>query len=75
VHVEERGGLVQIQRVHGGVESRMDRPLFQGPQEIELAQAVAVLCPGLATEAGVVDVSGRAHIDTRNVASATVTVA
>ena len=75
MHVEERGGLMQVQRIHGGVESRMDCLLFQGPQGVELAQAVAVLCPGGATEDGVMDVSGRAHIDTRNVASSTVTVA
>ena len=75
MHVEERGGLVQVQCLHGGVESVMDGPLFQGLQGVELAQPVAVLCPEGAAEAGAVDVSGRAHIDTRNVAPAAVTVA
>ena len=75
VHVEERGGLVQVQRVHCGVESGMDSPLFQGPQRIAPVQAVAALRPCDANEAGVVEGSGRAHIDTRNVASTAVTVA
>ena len=73
--MEERGGLVQVQRVHGGVESGMDSPLFQGPQRIELVQAVAALRPCGANEAGVVEGSGRAHIDTRNVTTTAVTVA
>ena len=75
VHVEEYGGLLQVQRVHRGVESRMESPLFQVPQGIELAQVVAVLCPRGAIEGGVVEVLGRAHIDTRNVTTTAVTVA
>jgi hypothetical protein len=53
----------------------MESPPFQDLQGVELAQAVAVLFPRGATEVGVVDVSGRAHIDTRNVASTAVAVA
>ena len=75
MHVEERGGLVQVQRVHDGVESRMESPLFQNPQGDELAQAVVVLWPEGAIEVSVVEISGRAHIDTRDVAPAAVTVA
>jgi hypothetical protein len=72
--VEERGGLVQVQRVHGGVESRIDSPLFQDRQGVELARAVAVLCPREAIEADGVELSGGAHIDTCNVTSTAVTV-
>ena len=75
VHVEERGGLVQVQRVHGGVESGISSPLLPCTQEVELAQDMAVLRPRGAIEGSVEEILGRAHIDTRKVASATVTVA
>ena len=73
--MEEHGGLFQVQRVHGCVESRMDSPSSQGPQGVELAQTLARLRPIGAIEVSVVETSGRAYINTRDVASATVTVA
>jgi hypothetical protein len=75
MHVEERGGLFQIQRVHYGVESRMNSLLFPEPQSIESAQGRRAASPRGVAEASFVEVSAWAHIHTRNVAPAAVAVA
>jgi hypothetical protein len=76
MHVEERGGLLQIQRVHAGVESRMSGLSFPPkPDGVELAQGRRAAHPRGVAEASVVEVSGGAHIHTRDVASTAVAVA
>lgn len=82
MHVEERGRLFQIQRVHDGVASRMNGRLVQvqaegvvRAQDIESAQGVGPPRARRLFEASVVNLSARAHIYTRDVASAAVAVA
>ena len=75
MHVEERGGLSEIERVHDRVESRMHSRLFPEPQSIESAQGRRAARPRGVAEASVVETSARAHIHIRNVASTTVAVA
>ena len=71
MHVEEHGGLFQIQGIHHSVESRKNNLLFPEPQSIESAKSGRAW----AAEASVLETSARAHIHTRDVASAAVTVA
>jgi hypothetical protein len=69
MHVEERGGLSQIQRVHDSVESRISSPLFPQPQGI-----AGTTRPRGVVEASVLESSAWTRIHTRNVASTAVAV-
>ncbi len=73
--MEERGGLLQIQRIHGGVESGMNGLLFAEPHGVDLSQGHRTVRARGAAEARVMEVSARAHIHARYVASTAITVA
>jgi hypothetical protein len=75
MHVEERGGLFQIQCVHHSVESRINDRLFPELQCVEPSQDRRAAPPRRVVEASVMEVSVLAHIHTRDVASTTVPVA
>jgi hypothetical protein len=75
MHVEKRGGLLQIQRVHNSVESRMDGLLFPESHDVEPAQGGRAVRGRGVAEAIAVEVSAWAHIHARNVASAAIAVA
>jgi hypothetical protein len=53
----------------------MDDLLFQEARGVDMAQAVEVRCPAVVVTAMVAEISGRAHIDTRDVASTAIAVA
>ena len=75
MHVEEGGGLFQVQRVHWGVESRANGLSFAEPHAIAPAQGRSAGCARGGAEASVEEGSVLAHIHARNVESTAIAVA